>query len=265
MQQHKSSYLEMLDTLAQRKQKAEDEQPKKPQPELEIYLKAPDVYLEDCLHDWGPLPPHTLAIGKVLKDGHPLLIDLNSAALGRVLHIMSDDWTRMEVFVKALVHGINVQCHPFDAAARVTYAMVNQFSPVDWEFEYRGRSAPMPMISAKTKNGAAIETFIQEQIAQWKSKHQTGFFFLPALDQLSKVAGGTSLLQYITSLISAPDRDVRFVLTTSFVTDYKPLPSVTQLVTIGNDYGSQFVMRDGRFLVKARDLWLEFDILQPKP
>ena len=152
----------------------------------EMFLLAPAVHFEDYYSELKAknFPDDRMLIGRV-EDGLPLQINLNNPIRGRVLHIMSDSWLRTRDFVFSIARGIDVQYKPFakptDPAVtpRVTYAVVNYW-PLDWEWmeEQKGHGGRIPLISAVKEPGQVVKSFVENLIAGWKSKKQTGIFFL---------------------------------------------------------------------------------------
>jgi hypothetical protein len=213
-----------------------------------------------------------MLIGKVVDDGLPLSINMNNPIRGRVLHLMSDSCLRLKDFVFAIAHGIDAQYKPFadpnPAASTDTpllsYAVVNHW-PLDWEWmdEQKAHKGRIPLISALKENGSVVQDFMEKMIAEWRSKKQTGLFFLPELAELISIPKGTQLVRYIDSLLNTPDKDVRFIVTSRY-TDYTPTPHITPVISIENDWLSPFFSRDGQWKYKDGNLWRTFDILRPK-
>jgi hypothetical protein len=253
-------HSQMLEALAENRRKFE---PRRDDPALpaEMYLAAPRICLSHYMKGLEQLPGNSFLIGRVVEDGQPLILNLNSMNNGRILHIMSDDATRMKDFTDALAFGIGEQFHPFrDPGAKVSFAVITPFA-IDWQDQQSWFSGQIPLISTHSEKGPAVKSFLEKMIAEWKSKNKTGFFFIGDLQDLAKIPDSRDLNNYLDHLLNTPDKNVRFVLTSRMV-DYAPPPGVIPLIGYGIDYSHDFYVRDGRFKVKLANLWKEFDILR---
>lgn len=255
-------YQQMLEALTQTGSRQIRPVQGEPQNERQTYLRADPVYLDDYLRELGPLAREAYVIGKAVSDGLPIIVDLNRSN-ARVIHIMSDDWLRMGRFVKALAHGLDVQFQPLSENAEVTYAIITHY-PLEWENIQKKHSGRIPLISARTETGLGIRAWMEQVIAEWRAKRQTGYFFLPPMIQLAGIQNGRELCQYLDRLINTPDPKIRFILT-SYGLEYRPSPGFVPVISLSNYPESDFLCPDGRFMVKAGKRWTEFDMLQAKP